>query len=461
MATGANQPFSDQDLANIPKPSVDPVFRDNFTQIFDAAVRSIESQNADGSQTDLLDSLSQIRSDIPLLLGVLSILDAVQDVPEVGAQALISIALATVGIDAVGLTNGFLEVVRDIEELTRQQIAAGGCVPLPIIEREGTRLGQILTQFGETINSGGLFEIAAKLANSFPEIAGVEGANVSEVASVIEALIESPLAGELQRPAPTGVLSGFTEQEQEEIVGSITNDNIIDSLDAAVLASLTYLIDVDADDDRVRTRLNAESLAEDISYEIVDIDGLEALGLDPAEFSDTESGFSATLFRSVETGEYVLGFRGTDEARDFVDNVIQGLGAFTPQYILAELLANEVNMAVQGNLSFVGHSLGGGLASAAALATGRPAQTFNAAGLSQGEQNRIERRFGEHSPTVTAYYVEGEILSAFQDNSPAPNAFGNRIALEAPELRLPPAENNPLDRSLALHGIGNVITALE
>ena len=104
------------------------------------------------------------------------------------------------------------------------------------------------------------------------------------------------------------------------------------------------------------------------------------------------------------------------------------------------------------------------MASAAALATGNDAVTFNAAGLSQGEQRRIARSFpNQGNPSVTAYYVQGEALSTLQDASlsPLPVAFGRRIALEAPRIRLPPAANNPLDRSLALHGIGVVIEALE
>lgn len=447
MEAGANQPLSDQDLANIPKPSVDPTFRDNFTQIFDAAIRSIESQNTDGSQNSLLDSLSQVRNDIPLLVGVLSILEAIRNVPEVGAQALISIALATVGIGAVGLTNGFLEVVRRIEALTRQQVAAGGCVALPVIEREGARLGQILTQFDETINTGGLFEIAAKLANSFPDIGGVQGGNVSEVARGIEQVLEAPLSEELQRLAPTGVLSGFTQQEQEEIVGRVT-PQALNALDAAILAQVTY---------------EAFDLPDDSRFEEIDP---ESIGLRASEFSNSESGFSATLFRNTLTGEYVLGFRGTDGFvnPDNISNLQQGLGISSEQYRQATRLARDVNRnsAVDGNLSFVGHSLGGGLASAAALATGQDAQTFNAAGLSEGEQARIAEQFGRQTPNVTAYYIQGEVLSTLQDSTPlTPNAFGRRIALEAPSLTLPPAANNPVDRSFALHGIRVVIEALE
>jgi hypothetical protein len=57
-----------------------------------------------------------------------------------------------------------------------------------------------------------------------------------------------------------------------------------------------------------------------------------------------------------------------------------------------------------------------------------------------------------------AYYVEGEVLSTLQDNSSAPDAFGQRIALEAPPR---PASRPIVQHSFDLHGIGVVIEALE
>jgi pimeloyl-ACP methyl ester carboxylesterase len=264
------------------------------------------------------------------------------------------------------------------------------------------------------------------------------------VARAIKQIIDQPLSEELQRPAPTGVLGGFSPEEQQAILDGVIPPPI-GALDAALLAQVTY---------------DAFNLPDDSRFEVVDP---QSLGLDPALFS-SRTGFSATLFRNTLTGEYVLGFRGTDMARDHVSNVLQGIGDPSPQYFQATALARLVNdaMGVDGNLSFVGHSLGGGLASAAALATGNNAVTFNAAGLSQGEQRRIARSFpDQRNPSVTAYYVEGEALSVFQDTTPFSNAFGRRIALEAPRVTLPPAENNFVARSFALHGVEFVIEALE
>ncbi|MEO0685282.1 MAG: hypothetical protein AAFY76_09620 [Cyanobacteria bacterium J06649_11] len=65
-------------------------------------------------------------------------------------------------------------------------------------------------------------------------------------------------------------------------------------------------------------------------------------------------------------------------------------------------------------MSFTGHSLGGGLASANALATSGKAVTFNAAGIS----NRTKASLGltGKSTNITAYIVQGEILDFSQRN---------------------------------------------
>src|SRR5690606_29140056 len=88
--------------------------------------------------------------------------------------------------------------------------------------------------------------------------------------------------------------------------------------------------------------------------------------------------------------EYVLVFRGTDDDvfagvwNDWINNVDQARGQFAPQYLAAmELAVDLIDLTAfsPNNLIATGHSLGGGLASAAAVVAGIPADTFNAAGL--------------------------------------------------------------------------------
>jgi hypothetical protein len=112
-------------------------------------------------------------------------------------------------------------------------------------------------------------------------------------------------------------------------------------------------------------------------------------------------------------------------------------------------LANDVNQATGGNFISTGHSLGGGLASAAAIVTGTQAITFNAAGLNS---NTVisGANLANASSLITAYYVGGEILSLAQAWTPFPNAVGTRIALA-------PGSSGG---TLTLHGMDQVLLSM-
>jgi hypothetical protein len=176
-------------------------------------------------------------------------------------------------------------------------------------------------------------------------------------------------------------------------------------------------------------------------------------------------GFNAVLYQDFIAGEdqYVLTFRGTDDdiwARewdDWINNIAQGLGRYAPQYKTAMQLAEDLidlQRFTTANLMTTGQSLGGGLASAAAVASGMQAHIFNAAGLHEdtlyrrlpngqieldGQGNKIAIHQGSvarfNSPPgtfVQAWNVDYDILSFLQDNTPIPDAIGFRNALDGP-----------------------------
>jgi len=131
---------------------------------------------------------------------------------------------------------------------------------------------------------------------------------------------------------------------------------------------------------------------------------------------------------------------------DWINNLAQGLGLSPGQYVAAAKLAEEllkVESIKQGSLSTAGHSLGGGLASAASLATGIGAYTYNSASLlitalpqSQFPAARasyIQQIFGGTSP-INAYYMDWDILSFLQDRHffDLPGALGNRMKKDGP-----------------------------
>ncbi|HYC56897.1 MAG TPA: hypothetical protein VEL28_18335 [Candidatus Binatia bacterium] len=166
--------------------------------------------------------------------------------------------------------------------------------------------------------------------------------------------------------------------------------------------------------------------------EVTAPEDLQKLNLDPDMLTPSDSEFRAAVFRKKGTDDYVVAFKGTSSKVDIWPSLVQGTGNKSDYYTRAQQIARNsserVGKASVSGVSFTGHSLGGGLASAAARATGRPATTFNAAGL--------------HDKTVTApkaapidaVRVKGEILTAAQTALPIPKAAhaGKPYTLDPP-----------------------------
>ena len=113
---------------------------------------------------------------------------------------------------------------------------------------------------------------------------------------------------------------------------------------------------------------------------------LLGFGIDPASLHDVGSGFRAGIYSNDK--QYVLAFAGTNDWRDWLSNVRQATGYDDVQYNQAVAAAKSAKAAFGDALVIAGHSLGGGLAATAALATGTVAVTFNAAGVSDYTLNR-------------------------------------------------------------------------
>lgn len=145
---------------------------------------------------------------------------------------------------------------------------------------------------------------------------------------------------------------------------------------------------------------------------------------------------------------------------DWMNNGRQGLGLESDYYTRAMTLATAVNQSgIRGNFEIVGHSLGGGMASAGSAITGVPATTFNAAGLHQATAQRYADQNGltVHNPnqTVLAYQVTGEVLTDVQTSIDRMNgqrrAELGRVANQASELMRLPGAKELLGQQLAQH----------
>lgn len=215
-------------------------------------------------------------------------------------------------------------------------------------------------------------------------------------------------------------------------------------------------------------------------YRVATEGDLGKLGLKPQDLTSTQSPFRARVYvkGAGADAQYVVAFRGSSSGGDWTANAQQALGRPSDHYRRALYIGSRLAQTPGANVTITGHSLGGGLASAAAIASGRPATTFNAAGLSDAtirDARAIHRNSGvTTTDSVRAYYVRGEILSALQDGgdraigglfggligaavADAPEAYGNRIGMNAvrPEgLRW--YQDNPVAR----HGMDWVLASL-
>ena len=178
-------------------------------------------------------------------------------------------------------------------------------------------------------------------------------------------------------------------------------------------------------------------------------DELAELGIDPSDLDHTITGMQATIYQNAD-GKYVLAFRGTelgftlDGAEDVANDIMGGTTTTTSLQVLNAIsLSTKLAKAVgPENVDFTGHSLGGELASVAAIATGGQAVTFNAAGVSLTSETLARgsclTNFGTQSPSdgsnVKAYSYALDPLNNVQDGLNgtdivelvAPRAYGER-----------------------------------
>lgn len=135
----------------------------------------------------------------------------------------------------------------------------------------------------------------------------------------------------------------------------------------------------------------------------------EEINLDEALFHN--EGFDAELYYDYERDRYVLAFRGTDgEGDDWSNNFDQAEGRLVRQYSLAMQLSQLVTRQLGSeNVEFTGHSLGGGLASLAAIQNQSQATVFNTAAL----QPRVARMIGRETEYREADYYINHVHTRF------------------------------------------------
>lgn len=261
-------------------------------------------------------------------------------------------------------------------------------------------------------------------------------------------------------------LEGSAERRAGVCIGDCAGG--IDKLDCAGLAREKRAVEEAQEKARLSDEVYKDKAAQRLppGYSHATEDDLEKLGLLDRETGENllsnpdAPDFHAQAYKHDASGRYTIAFRGTDPGRmgDLRADAGQSLGLKTAHYSQAIEIGTRTAQYQSGNVEFTGHSLGGGLASAAAFNSGSPATTFNTAGL--------HRRFMPRNipnPRVHDWYVKGEGLSGAQDGSwILPGARGRRLPLDPAfrGVRNWRTYDRSVMRDFRLHGIGEVRDAL-
>lgn len=153
------------------------------------------------------------------------------------------------------------------------------------------------------------------------------------------------------------------------------------------------------------------------------------------ELTVDESGLKTALFTKGNSQVAVYAGTSPGSWANWKANIRQAFGFRSAQYEAGKAYARSLG----GNVHFTGHSLGGGIASAAAIVTGGSAAVFNAAGVHSNTLNRISRSNG----TVTHFRSSFDVLQPVNALT-LTGVPGQRISLGA----------------AGLHGMGGVCRAM-
>ena len=145
---------------------------------------------------------------------------------------------------------------------------------------------------------------------------------------------------------------------------------------------------------------------------------------------NSENGLKSQVYERTVDGvkEYTYATAGTEDWTDIVENAGQPFG-LSEQYANSAYNAKQIsNELGKTELTFTGHSLGGGEAALSALLTDRNAVTFNAAGVSditKIKEGGVLMPFKSEG-NIDAYVMMSDPLNIAQNATLLPNVNGDR-----------------------------------
>jgi|GEM_PF-2287496 len=206
-------------------------------------------------------------------------------------------------------------------------------------------------------------------------------------------------------------LAGETEADAQNALTRLQRNNV--AVERAKLSHHVYSSD------------KIPPVPEPEGWHMLDPTELAQAGASPEMLLDNVSGFKAALYQSSfeQPPKLVIAYAGTEDGPDIMADLRQGIGMKEKQYNEAMKLADAVTKQVRkSSVETTGHSLGGGLASAASVVTGTKSYTFNAAGLHARTVKRPP-----YSIARDAMQEAGEMIDAYRSTADPLNNFQNGL----------------------------------
>ena len=168
----------------------------------------------------------------------------------------------------------------------------------------------------------------------------------------------------------------------------------------------------------IPTPYEAALMAKHVYGDKVELTGGWTVSNKTYELMTSDSGFKSGLYERTVDGvtEYALATAGTElgDWGDIKEDITQLWGETTQYKESAQLAETVSNDLGDSELTFVGHSLGGGLATVNALATDRNAITFNPAAVTSLTKENLGLPNETQNGTIVNVVVRGEIVDYLQ-----------------------------------------------
>jgi len=388
-----------------------------------AMVNGVSTLVVSGAETLTVASSMQMAMYTALTAGIVSI----------GSQVITSVADAAAGGDLGSNLSGIASI-DGLRSLAASMIMAG-------------TLSTYASDFAKMGSAG---EVMAKttvktLTSTIVEGEGLEESFRTALGSTFASYAKGEITSDQLNDTVNLILTGATGAAGAAVAGGDPVQGALSAIvsELAEQIKAPELSEKQIKEDGPKARLSSCSYDDACSgsdgfKRLTDAEIVQKVPELPALLSDSDIGMTTQVFFNEETKELVAVYRGSDEMKDFTStNLPQAFGTDLGQYTKLNEQLNAIKALADTlhakTITATGHSLGGGMAVAAASTKYvSSAVVFNPAGVHKDTYTAIGGDVNIVQNKVKSYSSRGDLLTNFQDmlNFMLPTAVGERYVIE-------------------------------